>query len=159
MHQQKSLKNLLYIILAILAAVAVTLITLQLGFEVDTYYAWMVLIFVTAVAVCADYLKMLHNDSEIKLAERSANKAILLLNKVKFKYVNITNAIDYACEKYHVRRASELNQLWQYYMDAVREREKYRLKHSKQAPVNAGVIDVVDLLSTGAELVWNLIKR
>lgn len=79
--------------------------------------------FVTAVAVCADYLKMLHNDSEIKLAERSANKAILLLNKVKFKYVNITNAIDYACEKYHVRRASELNQLWQYYMDAVRERE------------------------------------
>ena len=91
MHQQKSLKNLLYIILAIVAAVAVTLITLQLGFKVDTYYAWMVLIFVTAVAVCADYLKMLHNDSEIKLAERSANKAILLLNKVKFKYVNITN--------------------------------------------------------------------
>ena len=41
----------------------------------------------------------------------------------------------------------------------MREREKSRLKHSKQAPENAGVIDVVDLISTGAELVWNLIKR
>ena len=88
MHQQKSLKNLLYIILAIVAAVAVTLITLQLGFKVDTYYAWMVLIFVTAVAVCADYLKMLHNDSEIKLAERSANKAILLREREKYQRTN-----------------------------------------------------------------------
>ena len=41
----------------------------------------------------------------------------------------------------------------------MREREKSRLKRSKQEPENAGIIDVVDLLSTGAELVWNLIKR
>ena len=154
MHQQKSLKNLLYIILAIVAAVAVTLITLQLGFKVDTYYAWMVLIFVTAVAVCADYLKMLHNDSEIKLAERSANKAILLLNKVKFKYVNITNAIDYACEKYHVRRASELNQLWQYYMDAVREREKYQRTNEDLEYFNGRLVRALNQYQLYDAQVW-----
>jgi hypothetical protein len=41
----------------------------------------------------------------------------------------------------------------------MREREKSHLKRSKDVPENAGVIDVVDLISTGAELVWNLIKR
>ena len=132
----------------------VTLITLQLGFKVDTYYAWMVLIFVTAVAVCADYLKMLHNDSEIKLAERSANKAILLLNKVKFKYVNITNAIDYACEKYHVRRASELNQLWQYYMDAVREREKYQRTNEDLEYFNGRLVRALNQYQLYDAQVW-----
>ena len=135
MHQQKSLKNLLYIILAIVAAVAVTLITLQLGFKVDTYYAWMVLIFV-------------------KLAERSANKAILLLNKVKFKYVNITNAIDYACEKYHVRRASELNQLWQYYMDAVREREKYQRTNEDLEYFNGRLVRALNQYQLYDAQVW-----
>ena len=154
MHQQKSLKNLLYIILAVVAAVAVTLITLQFGFKVDTYYAWMILIFVMAVAVCADYLKMLHNDSEIKLAERSANKAILLLNKVKFKYVNITNAIDYACEKYHVRRASELNQLWKYYMDAVREREKYQRTNEDLEYFNSRLVRALNQYQLYDAQVW-----
>ena len=48
------------------------------------------------------------------------------MNKVKIKYVNITNAIDYACEKYHIRTSADLNQQWDYYMEAVREREKYQ---------------------------------
>ena len=112
------------------------------------------LFFVTAVAVCADYLKMLHNDSEIKLAERSANKAILLLNKVKFKYVNITNAIDYACEKYHVRRASELNQLWQYYMDAVREREKYQRTNEDLEYFNGRLVRALNQYQLYDAQVW-----
>jgi hypothetical protein len=41
----------------------------------------------------------------------------------------------------------------------MRERDKSRLKLTKPLPENAGVIDVVDLVSAGAELVWNLIKR
>lgn len=41
----------------------------------------------------------------------------------------------------------------------MREREKSRLKRSKQEPENAGIIDAIDLVAAGAELVWNLIKR
>ena len=111
----------LYILIGIAAVVAVVLLFLQFGFGLDVYYAWMTLIFVTAIAICADYLKMLRNDTEILMAEKSANKAITLLNKVKIKYVNVTNAVDYACEKYHVRKAEDLNRLWEYYVDAVKE--------------------------------------
>ena len=48
-HQQKGLKNLLYILIGIAAVVAVVLLFLQFGFGLDVYYAWMTLIFVTTV--------------------------------------------------------------------------------------------------------------
>ena len=41
----------------------------------------------------------------------------------------------------------------------MREREKSRQKRAKQVPENAGIIDVIDLISAGIELVWTVIKR
>ena len=41
----------------------------------------------------------------------------------------------------------------------MREREKSRLKQMKQEPDNAGIIDAIELVSAGAEFVWNLIRR
>lgn len=40
-----------------------------------------------------------------------------------------------------------------------REREKSRLKRQQQEPENAGIGDAIDLLSAGAEFVWNLVRR
>lgn len=124
-HQQKGLKNLLYIMIGIAATVAVLFGILQFALEMDLYYAWMILVFVTAVSICALFLKIQNNSTEITAAERNANRAIVLSNKVKIKYVNIKNAIDYACEKYHVRDSAQLNQYWGYYLEAVKEKEKY----------------------------------
>lgn len=153
-HQQKGLKNFLYILIGIAAVVAVVLLFLQFGFGMDVYYAWMVLIFVTAIAICADYLKMLRNDTEILMAEKSANKAITLLNKVKIKYVNVTNAIDYACEKYHVRKAADLNRIWEYYMDAVKEREKYQRTNEDLEYFNGRLIRVLEQYRLYDARVW-----
>lgn len=124
-HQQKGLKNLLYIMIGIAATVAVLFGILQFALEMDLYYAWMILVFVTAVSICVIFLKIQNNSTEIITAERNANRAIVLSNKVKIKYVNIKNAIDYACEKYHVRDSAQLNQYWGYYLEAVKEKEKY----------------------------------
>lgn len=123
--QQKSLKNTLYILLGVAAVTAVMFGVLQLLFRLDMYYAWMILLFLAAISICGVYLKILGNDTEIRVAERNANKAIVLLNKIKLKYANIKNAVDYACEKYHVRKAADLEKIWEYYMEAVKEREKY----------------------------------
>lgn len=68
----------------------------------------------------------LQNDGmELKKSQANINRAITLMNKIKFKYVNVTNAVDYACEKYHVKNSYELNYIWDQYMEAVKEREKY----------------------------------
>lgn len=47
------------------------------------------------------------------------------MNRTKIKYVNSTNAVDYACEKYHVHNSYELTYLWEQYLEAKREREKF----------------------------------
>lgn len=124
--QQHTLKRLLYVITGIVLAALVVLAAVQGFTGIDVYYGFLVLIFLAVVSVCGVSLKIMKNNTEIQVAEQSINRAITLLNKVKFKYVNITNAIDYACEKYHVRRSAELNQMWEFYMEAVKEREKYQ---------------------------------
>lgn len=125
-HQQKNLKYLLYILVGLAATFAVVLGIMQIVLGKDFYYVWMGLVFVTAVSVGGIFIKIQNDLSDIAVAERNQNRAIVLQNKVKIKYVNIANAVDYACEKYHVRSASELNQQWEYYLEAVKEREKYQ---------------------------------
>ncbi len=90
---------MLYIIVGLAVTLAVVFGILQIILEKDFYYAWMGLIFATAVVVCGIYMKIQNDLSEIQVAERSQNRAIVLLNKVKLKYINVANAVDYACVK------------------------------------------------------------
>lgn len=125
-HQQTRFKNLLYILVGIAVTTAVILAILQFALNMDCYYAWMILVFVTAIAVCIVYIRIQDDGMEITAAERNLNRSIVLMNRVKIRYVNIVNAVDYACEKYHVHNAEELNRYWEYYMEAVKEREKFQ---------------------------------
>jgi hypothetical protein len=125
-RHRRRMKSTLYILIGLAATVAVIFLFLQFVMEMDLYYAWMFLVFATAICVCLTYLRMQNDIAEVQAAERSINRAIALTNKVKIKYVGIANAVEYACEKYHVRNAKELNQNWEYYMEAVKEREKFQ---------------------------------
>lgn len=139
-NQRKWLKNLLYVLIGLAGTVAVVFAILQIILEIDFYYGWMGLLFVAAVAICIVCLKIQNDGVEIAAAERNRNRAIVLENKVKIKYINIANAVDYACEKYHVRSASELSQQWEYYMEAVKEREKYQRTNDDLEYFNARLL-------------------
>lgn len=124
-RQKKFLKNAAYALTGMFVLVAIILITVQLGFDGDVGLAWTILVFAVAAAGAYISWKMQDCVYEIKQAEVNINGAIVLLNKVKLKYVNITSAVDYACEKYHVKNSHELNYMWEQYMEAVKEKEKY----------------------------------
>lgn len=51
----------------------------------------------------------------LRNAEQKLNRAIMLTNKIKIKYINCTSSIDYAYEKYHVNSFAELNYQWREY--------------------------------------------
>lgn len=125
-EQRVRLRNLLYIWVGLSVTAAVVMGILQLMTEIDMYYGWIALVFGAAIAIALTYWKIQDDGAEIAVAERSRNRAVVLLNKVKIKYVNIANAVDYAYERYHVTSAKELNQQWEYYLEAVKEREKYQ---------------------------------
>lgn len=124
-REKKSLQNLIYAAAGFLASVAVLFLILQFVLELPMKLAWTILLFVAVMSICMLYIRILNAQSEYKRAEANANKAIVLQNKVKLKYVNIQNAVDYACEKYHVTSSADLNKTWEAYMEAIKQREKF----------------------------------
>ncbi len=125
-RQQKILKRLSYILTGLVALGVVGLFVAQTAFSLDMAYAWIGLILLAALGGFGIFLKFSWNQTEIRRSEVNMNYAITLLNRVKMKYVSITNAVDYAREKYHVQNAYEFNYLWEQYLNEVKEREKFR---------------------------------
>ena len=92
--------------------------------------------------------------SEIQTAERNRNRAVILQNKIKLKYVNIANAVEYACEKYHVKSAEDLKQQWEYYMEAVKEREKYQRTNEDLEYFNGRLVRMLTQYHLYGAQVW-----
>ena len=63
---------------------------------------------------------------KLKVTELKTNKAIMLLNKVKIKYVNCTSTIEYIYEKYHVDSAMQFTFMWEEYVRIREEEAKLR---------------------------------
>lgn len=63
---------------------------------------------------------------EVKLTQKRLSRAIVLSNRVKIKYLNVTSLVDYQHEKYEVRSAYELAEQYQLYLEAKKQKENYR---------------------------------
>ncbi|MDE6025379.1 MAG: hypothetical protein K2G45_07995 [Lachnospiraceae bacterium] len=63
--------------------------------------------------------------SEIAENDAKLNRAILLLNKVKVKFINNTNTLDYIYDKYGVNSSNELEYQWDQYNTMVRDALRY----------------------------------
>lgn len=124
-HQQKVLKYLSFVLFAMFAVSTIAVMIAQFVFYKDTTYAWMLIFLLSALGGFGIYVKMTQNTTEIKRSEVNMNHAIELLNRVKFKYINVTNAVEYAREKYHVKNGYEQNYIWEQYLSEVKEREKF----------------------------------
>ncbi len=125
-YQRRLLHKAACLLLCAVATAAVLLIVLAVGFDMELRYAWTGTIGVAVLGAAAIILQLENGRQDIRQADVNINYAITLLNKVKIKYVNITNAVDYTREKYHVRDSRELENQWDLYRESVREQEKYR---------------------------------
>ncbi len=123
MKEKKMLKIGLFLLLPVFAAGVCILGYLQYVQYRDVLLWSMIFILAATVAGGGGVLRFQRDGREIKRAKASINRAITLTNQMKAKYVNVTNAVDYAIEKFHVRNSMELNYLWEQYMEAVKERE------------------------------------
>ena len=82
--------------------------------------------FVTVGAGAFILIRYQDSTREIRQADVNRNQAITLENRVKIRYVNTKNAVDFICEKYHVRNAKELEFLYGQYQEEAREKETFR---------------------------------
>ncbi len=109
----------------------VILLLLQIFLEMDTRIGYLVTAAATTFAVFAIYMKYMEAAKDKRQVERSINRLILLQNKVKIRYVNNTNLLDYLYVKYGTSSAEELERMWNQYLQEVEEREKFRELHAE----------------------------
>lgn len=105
---------------------ALLLLFLQYFLEMDTKMGYLLTAGAAAVLLTLIYIKHMDAKRELKRVETGINRIILLQNKVKIRYVNNTNLLEYLYMKYGVSSAKELTQLWENYRIEKEEREKFR---------------------------------
>lgn len=119
-------RGMAIICVAALALCFILLLILQFLLDMDTQIGYIITAGVSAIAITAIYVKHTEAKHELKRVEASINKLIILQNKVKIRYVNNTNLLDYLYLKYNVTSAEELETLWKNYFLEKEEREKCR---------------------------------
>ncbi len=105
---------------------ALLLLFLQYFLEMDTKMGYLLTAGAAAVMLTLIYVKHMDAKRELKRVETGINRIILLQNKVKIRYVNNTNLLEYLYMKYGASSAKELSQLWENYRIEKEEREKFR---------------------------------
>lgn len=123
--EMRKLRISSYVLFGIFVVLLAVVLVLQVTFDMDMKWIFTLLIAAMAIGGFSIYFRMQYDTKLLKQCEVNINHAISLSNKVKFKYVNTKNAVDYTCEKYHVHNSRELIYLWEQYQDMLKEKERY----------------------------------
>ncbi len=102
------------------------LLFMQFALEMETTVGYILTAAVAAIALTAMYMKYLDAVSERKRSSHSLNKVIMLQNRVKIRYVNNTNLLDYLYMKFGISSAKQLSEMWEKYQSEKEEREKMK---------------------------------
>lgn len=119
-------KGMAIICVTALGLCILLLMFLQFFLDMDTKLGYLLTAGVAAVVITLIYVKHVDARRELKRVETGINKIILLQNKVKIRYVNNTNLLEYLYVKYGAASGQELKDMWENYQIEKEEREKFR---------------------------------
>lgn len=109
----------------------VMLLVLQFGFEYDTKLGMFLAVTAAAVALAVLGIRFMDSEKEKMSVANGINKLIQLQNKVKIRYVNNCNLLEYYYLKYHTDSASKLEKKWNQYQREKEERKQYAEAEAK----------------------------
>ena len=103
----------------------VMLLILQFAFSYQTIVAYYVLIAAMAIVLPILFVWNLNMQKELERIKKTQVRLVQLQNKVKIRYVNNTNLLQYLYLKYGVDNAAKLKKLWEEYQTEKEERKQY----------------------------------
>ncbi len=89
-----------------------------------------------------------------RLAEKKLAKTINLLNRVKIKYVNIYNSVDYRYSKYGVKNSYQLGREYEAYLNDRKAAERYRSSTAELDDAVTGLMKILNALNLYDVSVW-----
>ncbi len=119
-------KGMAVICVVALGLCILLLTLLQFFLDMDTQMGYYLAAGAAALVITIVYVRHVDARKELRRVETGINKIILLQNKVKIRYVNNTNLLEYLYMKYGVKSAEELMKMWENYKIEKEEREKFR---------------------------------
>lgn len=152
-EEQGQLRKLSYFLLYIFggAAVIVTVLSIMMKWEMLLI---IIVAFLATLAGAYVMIRMQECAREIKKCDVNLNHAISLENRVKIKYVNIKNAVDYICERFHVNNSLELTYNYEQYIEACKEREKFKQTNEDLEYFNGRLIRILQGLHLYDARIW-----
>lgn len=119
------LRKLSVILLFSFGGIAIIVLLLSSTFKWDLLPIFIVALLATLAASYV-ILRMQECHKDIKQSDVNQNYIISLENRIKIKYVNAKNAVDYTCNRFHVANSKELTFNYEQYIEICKEREKFK---------------------------------
>lgn len=119
------LRKLSYVLLFGFGGIAILVAFLSISFEWEFLPLFIVALLATLAASYV-ILRIQECNRDIKQSEVNQNYIISLENRIKIKYVNAKNAVDYTCNRFHVINSQVLTYHYEQYIEICKEREKFK---------------------------------
>jgi hypothetical protein len=124
-------RGMAVIFLTALVVCVLLLAVLQFGFEMNVFIGYFLSVAAAAIAITVLCVKFTDSEKELARVENATNRLIQLQNKVKIRYVNNVQLLEYLHMKYDTDSAADLEKLWQSYQDEKEERKQYAEAEAK----------------------------
>lgn len=124
-EEQKRLRSLSYTMMYLCGGTAAVVAVLSIMLQWD-FFPIILVAFIATLVGSYIVIRMQDCAKDIRKCDVNLNRAIFLENRTKLKYVNIKNAVDYTCERFHVNNSLELTYNYEQYIEACKEREKFK---------------------------------
>lgn len=125
-ENQGRMKTVCIVAMFVLLVIFAVSVILQMEFRMDMQVLMLLCGIAFAMVTLGVFIRYFNNVNRAKTAEHRLNKIISAQNKVKMKYVNAKNGVDYVYRKYQVHSASELLFQWEQFIMTKSARENYQ---------------------------------
>ncbi len=153
-NMMNNLRGMAVIFMTALAVCALMLMVLQFGFDMNTQVGYILAVGLAAISLTVLSVKYTDSDREAQRVERGINKIIQLQNKVKIRYVNNTQLLEYLYIKYETDSAKKLESRWNQYLEEKEERKQYAEAEAKMDYYQKELVERLSRFRVGDPQRW-----
>ena len=152
--KQFYLKKISTTISVLVITLFIILYLLQNSFKADMQIPFILTIVMALGCIIYILYQSSMNRKQSRITDLKINKVIHLLNKVKIKYINNLNALDYNYQKYMVKSYEEFHYLWELYLKAKEEEKRYRQNSELLEQYNRQIIQKLKQYELADPEIW-----
>lgn len=153
-EKQKALKSMSKVLAVLIISLMILLAVIYYTFNIDMTFPYLGVILLAAISATVLFLESGKNRKDMILTEKKINKAINLLNKVKIKYVNNINVLDYSCEKYGVKNALDFEKTWNEYCKMKEYERRFKENTDKLNFNNDCLLNILKEFNIADKDIW-----